>query len=358
MKKTLSTATTVSPAAGTLSQSLEDAEAEAVRQILGMESPRSRRSTLTTSPRSRRNSPLSTPTRKEMHNRAQQIEEIKAKCLARRAEKQQLAATSPRTSHSPTPQTSLEIVLYGIHEATSDKNIRIITDDSISVVTTLLDQLAPLDRTGPNITGIDLQKNKIGGLGAKQLCKCFLVRPKLEKLDISNNTSLFSQIASTDKGQRSSSGLIGAEGWDGAEAFKELLTRHPSISKLAISDCGLTEFGANLIATGLRENKSLIFLDLGFNHFGDQGALNICRALKKHPTLSQLLIDGNKLTDKSGEALLQLITTNTRITILEMNDNEGISSKITDAIKEQVQKNRAGQEQQDDNEAAVQPLKY
>ncbi|MBX9587093.1 MAG: hypothetical protein K2X50_07515 [Gammaproteobacteria bacterium] len=288
----------------------------------------------------------------ENFTKQMKIEEIK-----RRVAERQAAAklTQKNTNHAPhlvdssspllaqpsaQPQ-SVELLLYGIHENSAGKDIRIITDDSMPVVISMLDQLTPTGQTERCIiTRLDLQKNEIGGKGAKQLCECLLKRPSVEILDVSNNKKLFLELPKTEQNPRMSSGMIGAEGYVGADAFKKLLTEHPNLALLMINDCGLNDFGASLIATGIRENQSLVFLDIGNNKFSDTGANHICEALMQHKFIRHVLLDGNNLTVESAKQLLELVQTNTRILTLEINDNSKISEQLVTDIKAQIAQNQ------------------
>ncbi len=286
------------------------------------------------------------------HQRQIKVEEIKQRVLQRRESK----LKEMQTNHTPhlvessspllsttTPQTRyIELRLHGIHENSDDKDIRIITDDSMSVVISMLDQLAPTQSSERSVvTRIDLQKNKIGGKGAKLLCDHLLNRPGLEILDVSNNKQLLSEIPITAKNLRNSSGLIGAEGYIGANAFKKLLEEYASLALLMMNDCGLTDMGASFIASGLKNNASIVFLDMGYNKFSDTGASYLCDALIGHQTIRHILFDGNHLTDNSAQQMLDLVQTNTRILTLEINDMSGISEQLAKKIKAQVNANRA-----------------
>ncbi len=280
------------------------------------------------------------------------LEEIKQRVLKRRTEKNLrenptnhtphlLESSSPLATPAPTQPRSAELLLYGIHDNSAGKDKRIITDDSMTVVISILDQLAPTGQTEHCIiTRLDLQKNEIGGKGAKQLCECLLKRPGVEILDVSNNKKLFAELPKKEQNPRMSSGKIGAEGYVGADAFKKLLTEHTNLALLMINDCGLNDLGANFIATGIRDNQSLVFLDIGNNKFSDTGANHICEALMRHKFIRHVLLDGNNLTDESAKQLLELVQTNTRILTLEINDNPRISEQLVADIKAQIGKNR------------------
>lgn len=261
------------------------------------------------------------------------IEEIKQAVYKRKKERQ--IAEEKKTTQPP---RHVELLLNGIEGNTAGKNPQILTDDSISAVFSTLDQLTPIDKPEYGVlTRLDLQRNKIGGRGANQLCEYLLTRPSLEILDVSNNEHLFSEIPQTRQNIRDSTGLIGAQGYLGANAFKELLTHHPGLAYLMINQCGLTDFGANIIANGFKES-SLVFLELSNNEITDTGAIAICRALTSHKTITTILLDGNNLTDTCSSQLLSLVELTTQITTLEINDTK-ISKPQMDKIKAQVKKN-------------------
>ncbi len=184
-------------------------------------------------------------------------------------------------------------------------------------------------RNAPHVTEIHLQRNKITGVGAVQLCELLSKHDILEKLICSSNINLFSWINSND---------INCKGWAGAKAFCNFISSHHSLRELNISECGLTSEGAKWIAKGLNANKTLEFLDLSSNKIEDDGFIELCNSLHNHPSLQHLMIMGIQLSETGWNALCDLLENNSRITFIGFDPN--IPDNITVRIHELLTNNR------------------
>ncbi|MBX9587088.1 MAG: hypothetical protein K2X50_07490 [Gammaproteobacteria bacterium] len=183
----------------------------------------------------------------------------------------------------------------------------------------------------PEATEIHLQRNRITGIGAVKLCKLLSKHAILEKLNCSSNKTFFSWVACDD---------FDSAGWAAAKNISNLIANHTSLKELNISDCGLTSAGSQCLALGLEKNKTLEFLDLSDNPIGIDGALEICTALRHHPTLQSLMIMGIKLNEKCGNAFCHLLEENPRITFLAFNEANNFSDETTQRIYELLNNNR------------------
>lgn len=189
-------------------------------------------------------------------------------------------------------------------------------------------------QTTPEAVEIHLQKNRIGPLGAVQLCKLLLNHSPLEKLHCAGNNNLFewvnNDIALGDEALK---------GWSAAKAFSNLLEYHRSLKELMISACGLTPNAAKLVGLGLAKNSSLETLDLSDNQMGDIGARAICEAASNHSTLKYLLMSGNSISNDCGELFCQLLRNKTQIEFLDISNNL-LSDEMMVQINELLQSNQ------------------
>ncbi len=236
-----------------------------------------------------------------------------------------LSLAHPKLSQQ-TSASTLAVEVCKIIEIIGDANNEQFIDDN-SIVWTLEMCLM----TTPEATEIHLQRNRITGIGAVQLCEPLSRHDILEKFICSENKNLFSWVTSQN---------LNYKGWAAAKAFSNLIANHSSLKELNISGCGLTSEGAQCLAAGLNKNKTLESLDLRDNPIGVDGALEICNALRDHPTLQSLLIMGIKLNDECGQAFCTLLEENPRITFLGVDDANKFSEKTTLRIYELLRNNQ------------------
>lgn len=170
-------------------------------------------------------------------------------------------------------------------------------------------------------------------------------RPLLETLNLSGNKTLFTPLP-TKMADRAK-GTERLNEFPAATAISELLEWHTTLKVLSLSECNIPQDNISLcfMSSGLRRNASLEFLDLSGNLLNDEAAIHICRALEDHHSLSILLLNDNNFSENetmdnstSGAWLLELVTTNTNITFIELSGNK-LSAATIEKIEAQVQKN-------------------
>ncbi len=212
-----------------------------------------------------------------------------------------------------------KIELFGINKPENEELNREITD--MNLVSVMKEHLA----SDPLVTELFLQKNNIGSAGAVLLCEMLSTITTLEHLNLSSNPALLSNTSSV-------------------MAVSALLKQADfPIRDLLLSNCGLDAEGACFLASGLRENQTLEFLDLSRNYIEDEGVQRICEALFDHPTLKYILLNHNYLKDDGALYLLQLVLKNPRIEFLEQRGND-FHNQDFDNIENQVKANREANE--------------
>ncbi|XP_072892145.1 NACHT, LRR and PYD domains-containing protein 3-like [Hemitrygon akajei] len=151
------------------------------------------------------------------------------------------------------------------------------------------EDLASALSTNPSLTELDLSGNKLGDSGVK-LVSAALRDPecKIQKLGLNN-------VGLTDSG---------------AEDLASALSTNPSLTDLNLSDNKLGDSGVKLVSAALR-NPECKIQKLGLDNVGltDSGADDFASALSTNPSLTELNLASNSLTDGSVPALRRLILT-------------------------------------------------
>ncbi|XP_072894161.1 NACHT, LRR and PYD domains-containing protein 3-like [Hemitrygon akajei] len=95
------------------------------------------------------------------------------------------------------------------------------------------------------------------------------------------------------------------------------------IQKLELDDVGLTDSGAEDLASALSTNPSLTELDLGYNKLGDSGVKLVSAALRNPECKIQKLgLMDVSLTDSGAEDLVSALSTNPSLTELDLSGNK------------------------------------
>ncbi|XP_072892094.1 NACHT, LRR and PYD domains-containing protein 3-like isoform X3 [Hemitrygon akajei] len=143
--------------------------------------------------------------------------------------------------------------------------------------------------TNPSLTVLDLSDNKLGDSGVK-LVSAALRNPecKIQKLRLHN-------VGLTDSG---------------AEDLASALSANPSLTVLDLSGNELGDSGVKLVSAALR-NPECKIQKLGLHNVGltDSGVKDLVSALSTNPSLTELDLGLNSLTDRSVPALRRLILT-------------------------------------------------
>ncbi|XP_072892196.1 NACHT, LRR and PYD domains-containing protein 3-like [Hemitrygon akajei] len=160
---------------------------------------------------------------------------------------------------------------------------------NIGITDSGAEDLASALSTNPSLTELDLNGNKLGDLGVK-LVSAALRNPecKIQKLWLS-------KVGLTDSG---------------AEDLASALSTNPSLTELDLSDNELGDSGVKLVSAALR-NPECKIQKLWLNNVGltDSGAEDLVSALSTNPSLTVLSLNANSFTDRSVPALRRLILT-------------------------------------------------
>ncbi|XP_062388591.1 MHC class II transactivator isoform X3 [Sardina pilchardus] len=127
-------------------------------------------------------------------------------------------------------------------------------------------KLAQILPTLGSLVHLDLEKNKIGDVGAELLADVLNSLLSLKKLNLSQNS-------------------IGDKG---LEKLATALAATPSLQSLSLYNNLIAENGAERLALVLPEMQTLTDLDVGFNNFTDVGAQKLSNSLKSCPWMKSL----------------------------------------------------------------------
>ncbi|XP_059815269.1 NACHT, LRR and PYD domains-containing protein 3-like isoform X2 [Hypanus sabinus] len=151
------------------------------------------------------------------------------------------------------------------------------------------EDLASALSTKPSLTGLNLGDNKLGDSGVKLVSAALRKSEcKIQKLGLNN-------VGLTDSG---------------AEDLVSALSTNPSLTELNLSDNKLGDSGVKLVSAALR-NRECKIQKLWLNYVGltDSGAEDLVSALSTNPSLTELNLTENSLTDRSVPGLRRLILT-------------------------------------------------
>ncbi|XP_072133413.1 uncharacterized protein [Mobula birostris] len=191
--------------------------------------------------------------------------------------------------------------------------------------------LASALRTNPSLTELNLNDNLLGDSGVK-LLSAALGNPecKLQKLQLDN-------IGLTDSGAKDLASALSTNpsltelnlsvnklGDSGVKLVSEALRNSKcEIQKLWLRDVGLTDSGAEDLASALRTNPSLTELNLGANKLGDSGMKLVSAALRNTECkIQKLWLMDVGLTDSAAGDFVSALSTKTSLMVLSLNNNK------------------------------------
>ncbi|XP_072894164.1 ribonuclease inhibitor-like [Hemitrygon akajei] len=177
-----------------------------------------------------------------------------------------------------------------------------------------VEDLASALSTNPSLTELTLSENKLGDSGVK-LVSAALRNPecKIQKLwlmgvgltdsgaedlasALSTNPSLTDLDLSVNKLGDSGVKLVSAA----------LMNPECKIQKLELYCVGLTDSGAEDLVSALSTNPSLTDLDLGSNSLTDRSVPALRRLILTHPSLKWILLYGNRFSETGRKELRPL----------------------------------------------------
>ena len=109
-------------------------------------------------------------------------------------------------------------------------------------------------------------------------------------------------------------------------------------SKLGSLIYGKQKGGAEALSDFITRAKKITNIDLNNNEIGDEGIIAITQALRSCRYLNMLRLNGNMITERGGEHILELIKHSPLLTTVTIQDN-AISKELEKQIAEALQKN-------------------
>ncbi|XP_078288260.1 NACHT, LRR and PYD domains-containing protein 3-like [Rhinoraja longicauda] len=202
--------------------------------------------------------------------------------------------------------------------------------DSVGLTYSGAKDLASALRANPSLKELKLSANKLGDSGVKQVSAA-LRNPdcKIQRLGLDSVGLTYSgaeDLASALSTNSSLTELIigdNALGDSGVKLVSAAL-RKPDckIQKLGLNNVGLTNSGAEDLASNLSTNTSLTELHLADNNLGDSGVKLVSAALGKSDCKIQILgLRTVGLTDSGAEDLASTLSTNPSLTELNLGYN-------------------------------------
>ncbi|XP_072893994.1 NACHT, LRR and PYD domains-containing protein 3-like [Hemitrygon akajei] len=184
--------------------------------------------------------------------------------------------------------------------------------------------------TNPSLTELNLSDNKLGDSGVKLLSDA-LRNPecKIQKLWLGG-------VGLTDSGAEDLASALSTNpsltelylshnnmGDSGVKLISAALRKTEcKIQKLRLEDVGLTDSGAEDLASALCTNPSLTELYLSNNKLGDSGVKLVSAALRKTECkIQKLRLECVGLTDSGAEDLVSALSTNPSLTVLDLTLN-------------------------------------
>lgn len=117
------------------------------------------------------------------------------------------------------------------------------------------------------------------------------------------------------------------------------------LQQLDLNQNGITDHGVELFSVCLPLNKALTFLDLGYQDkgFGDKGLVFLLDGIRgqKTPKITNLRLGGNGFTDKGGNLLLKFLKEHPRVTDIDFDNNDGVSTSLVNKIYAQAAINKS-----------------
>ncbi|XP_072891629.1 NACHT, LRR and PYD domains-containing protein 3-like [Hemitrygon akajei] len=168
--------------------------------------------------------------------------------------------------------------------------------------------------------------------GAEDLASALSTNPSLTELDLSNNTLgdsgvklVFSALGNTEcKVQKLELNRVGLTD-SGAENLASSLSTNPTLTELDLSNNKLGDSGVKLVSEALKalRNPECKIQKLRLNDVGltDSGTDDLASALSTNPSLTGLDLGLNSLTDRSVPALRRLILTCPNLNWIELDGN-------------------------------------
>lgn len=103
------------------------------------------------------------------------------------------------------------------------------------------------------------------------------------------------------------------------ESFRALMEGKKLVN---ISKHSLDAEAAEALADVLKNNDTVVSLDLSKNNIGDKGVQALAELLKNNKTLEELILSRNNITKTGVEALVEALKVNKTLKELDLSEND------------------------------------
>ena len=176
-----------------------------------------------------------------------------------------------------------------------------------------------------------LSKLKVLDLGHNSIQECVTI--ELFKLLASNCT-----LEELDISHTSVNTSNNTECKDFALALEGLLTRNTKLKVLSMKNCDINDSVAPHIGAGLRNNKTLVCLNLSCNKLSIDGAVVVCESVEKNQCLIELNLSSSQLVVNKhlNCALCRMLKCNTVLTtlILDCKFKDELLTELVPVLKQ------------------------
>ncbi len=128
---------------------------------------------------------------------------------------------------------------------------------------------------------------------------------------------------------------IGASGW---KELADSLREHPSLKRLRLDEANVGDVGAIAIAELLKQNSTIRDLNLGGNNIGDSGSIALADALKHNTALHDLSLHNNKIGNVGAIAFADVLKENHTLKDLIFYQNQ-VSAEGAEALAQALEIN-------------------
>src|SRR5690606_38004482 len=111
------------------------------------------------------------------------------------------------------------------------------------------------------------------------------------------------------------------ENADGRKAISEMLKENHSLVELNLAKTMLNDKGVGIIAKNLKENSTLEQLILRNCLITDRGCNSLITALRENKAIKYLDLSGNQI-NKSGKEIAEYLSKNPQIAELDLSNND------------------------------------
>ena len=128
---------------------------------------------------------------------------------------------------------------------------------------------------------------------------------------------------------------VTVDGDNEAKDYAKLLVEYPYMVDNINWGCqeeyinNISDTGAVALAQALRDNSTLLWLDLSNNNISDGGAVALAQALHHNSTLNGLDLSNNNISDAGAVALAQALHHNSTLELLNLYGNDAIGKEGT-----------------------------